>query len=80
MPHLFTYDNLGAADPIMQHGETIFLQPSISSTQTFPPMQSLSAVHGPKSAAQGPLGQGSIILICGAPEVESKLHYVLNSR
>ena len=56
-----TYDNLGAApDPIIQQGEIMFMQASISSTQTFPPIQSLSAVHGPKRAAQGPFGQGSV--------------------
>ena len=41
-----------------QQGETIFLQVSISSMQTFPYIQSLVWTHGPNSAAHGPFSHG----------------------
>ena len=41
-----------------QQGETIFLQVSISSMQTFPYIQSPVWTHGPNSAAHGPFSHG----------------------
>ena len=65
----YTHDDFGSAVLIWQQGEIIFMQVSISSTQTFPPMQSLSATHGPNRVAQAPFGHACIPLFCGAPEI-----------